>query len=55
VDALDKENQFLNFLQIRGNIVDPDLKGTPIELVQTAPGKYEATFENAESSGKFTS
>ena len=26
VDALDKENQFLNFLQIQGNVVDPDLK-----------------------------
>ncbi len=53
VDALDKENQFLNFLQIRGNVVDPDLKGTTVELVQTAPGKYEATFENAESSGNY--
>ena len=38
VDALDKDNQFLNFLQIQGNVVDPDLKSSPIELVQTAPG-----------------
>ena len=38
VDALDKDNQFLNFLQIQGNVVDPDLKSAPIELVQTAPG-----------------
>lgn len=53
VDALDKENQFLNFLQIRGNIVDPDLKGSPVELVQTAPGKYEASFESAEGSGNY--
>ena len=53
VDALDKENQFLNFLQIRGNIVNPDLKGAPVELVQTAPGKYEATFENADASGNY--
>jgi uncharacterized membrane protein len=53
VDALDKENQFLNFLQIQGNVVDPDLKSAPIELVQTAPGRYEATVENAESSGNY--
>ena len=38
VDALDKESQFLNFLQIQGNVVDPELKVAPIELVQTAPG-----------------
>lgn len=61
VDALDKDNQFLNFLQIRGNIVtpevkgpdDPDLKSVPITLSQTAPGKYEATFEGAEASGNY--
>ena len=53
VDALDKNNEFLNFLQIRGNTVDPDLKSGPIELVQTAPGRYEGTIENAEASGNY--
>ena len=53
VDALDKNNQFLNFLQIRGNTVDPNLKSGPIELVQTAPGRYEGTIENAEASGNY--
>jgi hypothetical protein len=53
VDALDKNNQFLNFLQIRGNTVNPDLKSGPIELVQTAPGRYEGAIENAESSGNY--
>ncbi len=53
VDALDKDSQFLNFLQIQGNMVDPDLKSRPIELVQTAPGRYEATVENAEASGNY--
>lgn len=37
VDALDKENQFLNFLQIQGNVVSPDLKRSSVELVQVAP------------------
>ncbi len=53
VDALDKNNEFLNFLQIRGNTVDPNLKSGPIELVQTAPGRYEGTIDNAESSGNY--
>ncbi|MGO9599340.1 MAG: glutamine amidotransferase [Isosphaeraceae bacterium] len=53
VDALDKDNQFLNFLQIQGNVVDPSLTSAPIELVQTAPGRYEATIENAEASGNY--
>ena len=53
VDALDKNNEFLNFLQIQGNVVNPDLKSAPVELVQTAPGRYEATIENAEASGNY--
>ncbi len=53
VDALDKNNEFLNFLQIQGNVVNPDLKSAPVELVQIAPGRYEATIENAEASGNY--
>jgi hypothetical protein len=53
VDALDKENQFLNFLQIQGNVVSPDLKRSSVELVQTAPGKYEGTIDEAEASGNY--
>jgi uncharacterized membrane protein/Mg-chelatase subunit ChlD len=53
VDALDKENQFLNFLQIQGNAVDPDMNRTTVELAQTAPGRYEGTIENAEQRGNY--
>ncbi|AMV38089.1 VWA domain-containing protein [Planctomyces sp. SH-PL62] len=53
VDALDKDDQFLNFLQIQGNIVDPDLKAAPLTLSQTAPGRYEATIENADRRGNY--
>ena len=53
VDALDKENQFLNFLQIQGNVVSPDLKRSTIELAQTAPGRYEGTIDEAEASGNY--
>jgi uncharacterized membrane protein len=53
VDALDKDSQFLNFLQIQGNVVNPDLKSSPVHLDQTAPGHYETTIENAEASGNY--
>ncbi len=53
IDALDKENQFLNFLRIQGTVVAPDLKPSPVELVQTAPGRYEATIDNADASGNY--
>jgi uncharacterized membrane protein len=53
VDALDKNNQFLNFLQIQGNVLDPELKSAPVELHQTAPGRYEATIEKTDASGNY--
>ena len=53
VDALDKDNQFLNFLNIRGNVVNPDLKRAAIELAQAAPGRYEGVIEDAESRGNY--
>jgi hypothetical protein len=34
-------------------VVDPDLKSAPIELSQTAPGRYEGTIERAEASGNY--
>src|SRR5262249_11923663 len=30
-----------------------DLNPSPIELVQTAPGRYEATIDNADASGNY--
>jgi uncharacterized membrane protein/Mg-chelatase subunit ChlD len=41
VDALDKDSQFLNFLEVQGNVISPDLVPAPLELRQTAPGRYE--------------
>ncbi len=34
-------------------MVDPNLKRSSIELVQTAPGRYEATIDNADASGNY--
>jgi uncharacterized membrane protein len=53
VDALDKDDQFLNFLQIRGIVVKPDLGRESVELAQVAPGRYEGTIEGAEARGNY--
>jgi hypothetical protein len=62
VDAIDKRQQFLNFLQIQGAVVRPDSavsspdknpNENQLQLVQTAPGRYEATIENAEARGNY--
>ena len=53
VDALDKKSEFLNFLRFQGIVVRPDLTRESVELVQTAPGRYEGTIENAEARGNY--
>jgi uncharacterized membrane protein len=54
VDALDKNSEFLNFLEIQGHVVGPDPKNSQtIELVQTGPGRYEGTVEHAEGRGNY--
>ncbi len=53
VDALDKDNQFLNFLQMQASVLSPDLQAQRVSLVQVAPGRYEGTVENAEASGNY--
>jgi hypothetical protein len=44
IEALDKDDKFLNFLNMTGAVVGPDMKPIQIRPVQTAPGKYEAEF-----------
>ncbi|MCA9265128.1 MAG: hypothetical protein KDA60_14810, partial [Planctomycetales bacterium] len=44
VDALDKNDEFLNFLDLSGSVVDPLMETQDIELRQTSPGRYIAEF-----------
>ncbi|MCO6459305.1 MAG: VWA domain-containing protein [Pirellulaceae bacterium] len=50
VTAMDKDDEFLNFLTIGGAAVGPDL-GEPLDLTfsQVAPGRYVAEFDAASS------
>ena len=59
VDALDKEARSVNFLQFQGMAVSPELdeagarRKLPITMVQTAPGRYEGTLDNAATKGSY--
>ena len=53
VDALGKENEFLNFLQMQASVLSPDLSAQRVSLKQMAPGRYEGTVEAAEASGNY--
>jgi len=44
VTALDKDDEFLNFLSMSGRAVSPDLESVPFKIEQTAPGRYVGKF-----------
>jgi uncharacterized membrane protein/Mg-chelatase subunit ChlD len=46
VNALDKNDEYLNFLDMSGMVVgpEPDLETMELKLEQTAPGRYVGTF-----------
>ena len=45
VDARGANGDYLNGYTLNGNIVNPDGSAQPIELQQTAPGRYEGSFQ----------
>lgn len=44
VDATDEDGNFMNFLDLKGNVIGPNMEPAPITMTQVAPGRYEATF-----------
>jgi Mg-chelatase subunit ChlD len=52
VNALDKDDEFQNFLSPTGNVVGPDMKPRDLRLRQTAPGRYVGDFE-AQDAGNY--
>ena len=52
VNALDKEDEFLNFREMSGTVVGPDLEPVAMKMEQTAPGRYVGTFP-ADDSGSY--
>jgi hypothetical protein len=51
VNALDKNDEFLNGLQMIATVVGPDYKPVPVRIEQTAPGRYVGEFETDDRGG----
>ncbi len=45
VTAIDEEDNLINFLDIGGDVILPDMKSADMDLKQVAPGRYEGTFD----------
>jgi hypothetical protein len=52
VDVTDAENQFVNNLDLRANLLAPSEQSQTLALTQIAPGRYQATFA-AEAIGEY--
>lgn len=55
VTALDKDDQFLNFLNLSATGVDPELQSFDVKVSQVAPGRYVGEFEAAKEGSYFLS
>ncbi|MBX7165195.1 MAG: VWA domain-containing protein [Pirellulales bacterium] len=53
VTALDKDDEFLNFLDLGATVLGPDLKPRQVTFEQTAPGRYVGRFAAKESGSYF--
>lgn len=48
IEAVDEKGNFINFLNPKARLVPPSMKSSDIQLEQTGPGRYEATFDARE-------
>lgn len=55
VTALDKDDQYLNFLNLNGTLVGPNMEPIELPLKQTAPGRYIGTVPVEQSGSYFLS
>ncbi|HEX5444096.1 MAG TPA: VWA domain-containing protein [Pirellulales bacterium] len=53
VTALDKDDEFLNFLDVGGFVIKPGMKRQELQLEQTAPGRYVGSFPADEAGSYF--
>jgi uncharacterized membrane protein/Mg-chelatase subunit ChlD len=49
VTALDKNDEFLNLLELEGTVLDPSLGDLDVKFRQVAPGRYIGSFDATES------
>jgi uncharacterized membrane protein/Mg-chelatase subunit ChlD len=53
ITALDKNDDFLNFLNMTGTATGPDLESLDIKFEQIAPGRYEGEFDSNKDGNYF--
>jgi uncharacterized membrane protein len=53
VNALDKNDEFLNFLSMNATAVGPDMKPIPLRIEQTSPGRYVGAFPARDAGSYF--
>jgi uncharacterized membrane protein len=53
INALDKNDEFLNFLSMNGTAVGPDMQPVPMKIEQTAPGRYTGEFQAKDAGSYF--
>ena len=53
VNALDKNDEFLNFLNMNATAVGPDMKPIPMRIEQTSPGRYVGTLPARDAGSYF--
>jgi uncharacterized membrane protein len=53
VTALDKDDRFLNFLDMAGTALGPDMQPRDVKIEQTAPGRYIGTFDAKDAGSYF--
>ncbi|MFV2068829.1 MAG: VWA domain-containing protein, partial [Pirellulales bacterium] len=52
ITALDKRDEFLNFLEMSATVIGPDMQPHRLPIEQTAPGRYVGEFP-AQSAGSY--
>lgn len=52
MNALNKDDTFQNFLDVKATAVDPKMKSVSLDMRQTAPGRYVGTFP-ADKAGSY--
>jgi len=53
VTALDKDDEFLNFLDIAGSAVGPDMDSFDVKMRQASPGRYVGEFDTSQQGSYF--
>jgi uncharacterized membrane protein/Mg-chelatase subunit ChlD len=48
VSALDKDDEFLNYQSMTGTVLGPNMESIPLEVEQTAPGRYVGEFDSVQ-------